>query len=241
MFVLQIASPSVRMSRSSASRPRSHSRTEVLPFVSIRIPCSAITWREQSRTNTNEQAARTCFASQPRWLPMPLMVLLLLFFGALTAAAVGSSGITALAAYITGSHSHATHATHAPSTPPPSARSMRSSSSLLSWLPLVPLPPVNAVPSGWVFFDEYLSLYVWLARSFIARPLWHALVWWHVVCGIAAIVCLVRWRCQQSAADSPPLPSFLAHILFWLCQCVVFGWPALYLLRSQLDAKTKHT
>lgn len=224
---------------------RSHSHTEVLPFVSVRIPCIAPT-RPQQRPDADNNAARCssfAFASQPRLLPVPLMILLLLFFVGLTALAVGSSGLTAFSAYVTGSPvSHlpvADPLLHA-STTKPAPRSMRSSSSMLSWLPLVPLPPVNAVPSGWLFFDEYLSLYVWLFRSFIARPLWHVLVWWHILCGLVSLVSLVRWRCQQPAADAPSLPSFLAHSLFWLFHSLVFGWPALYLLRGQLDAKTKN-
>lgn len=196
-----------------------------------------------SSASSSSNPAAPLSPTRPRLLPWALMLALALFFIALTAMAVGSSGLAAFCAWVSGHPLGAPTIVAPPAAQPKPARAsaLRSSSSLLSWLPLVPLPPVNAVPSGVFVFDEYLSLYWWLFRSFIVRPLWHAVVWWHVICAIAVAVELFWWRWKYAGEHSVALLSFLAHVLFWALQAAVFGWPTIYLLRQQLYEKRKET
>jgi hypothetical protein len=136
-----------------------------------------------------------------------------------------------------------------------------SASSSSSWLPLLELPPVPAVAFEWLLEHEYLSLFVWLVRSYPCRFLWHVLLWWHVLCAAATVVELLRWRVRLARLQRPSqvahvdggstsvptgfalpsLPLFVAHVVFWAFQSALFGWPSVYLLRQQLHAKTKHT
>jgi len=129
----------------------------------------------------------------------------------------------------------------------------RAASSWLRFVPLVPLPPVNAVPFEWLLEHEYVSFALWFFRAFVCRPTWHLLLWWHAVCAVGCIIMLLRWRCSSAqrtqvaagvhSADStvPPLALFFAHCCFWALQAALFGWPAIYVLRQQLDSKPKQT
>jgi hypothetical protein len=265
----------------------------VLPYVSFRVPCLAppplVDEAQMDEIAAAKQTQRTAAASQPRFLPLPLLLLLTLFFAGLTAMALGSTGVSALATRFTGlsfdTSSIASIHIAAPLTPEQrtsaeheavrqahQAESMRaraaatnaphrassSASSSSSWLPLLDLPPVPAVAFEWLLEHEYLSLFVWLVRSYPCRFLWHALLWWHVLCAAATVFELLRWRVRMARFQRPSqlehaneaapvgfasrsLPLFVAHVIFWAAQSALFGWPSVYLLRQQLHAKTKRT
>jgi len=267
--------------------PTTH--TEVLPFVSLRVPClPPPPLVDEAQRGEQTQLQPQHAASRPRLLPLPLLILLTLFFAGLTAMALGSDGTTALLARFTGLelHSgslldtalltpdHRAYAEHEVVRQARQAESLRvraakrsaASPSWSDWLPLLSLPPVSAVPFDWLLEHQYLSLFIWLLRSYPCRFAWHALLWWHVVCAGITLLQLLRWRIDigrqqhlsrvaagiaidpsegeslyvDSAGSAvvrvPASPVFIIHALFWLLQSVLFGWPSVYLLRHQLQA-----
>jgi len=133
-----------------------------------------------------------------------VLLLLLLFFSGLTAMALGTSGVEALATRFTASQLGSANR-DGDAAPLPvlqgqaaqhrsTAAGERTRTSFPSWLPLLSLPAVSAVPFPWLLRHEYAGLLLWIVRAYLARPLWHALLWWHVVCAATALALLVQWR-----------------------------------------------
>lgn len=119
---------------------------------------------------------------------------------------------------------------------------------LFDRLALVHVPPLSAEPFGPLAAYEYASLAVFLVRQLIARPIWHLLLWWHVACAAACLAVLAQSKADAmrstqtqsargatSSSPLPGLPLLLLHALFWCGQALVFGWPAVYLLKRQLQ------
>ena len=232
---------------------------QVLPHIVIRIPCLPALPRV-------EADAVDCSGSSPRLLPWPVIVLLLTGFCCFTAVAIGGNGVNYVTQRVTGRDLLPTE--WVDSTPTSSSglsdyqrvqnerlareaveraarQARRHAESPWPSFTLIDLPPLSAVPFQWLVKHEYLSLVLFLVRTLLLRPLWHAWLWWHLLCALVSVGLIVQWRWRlrsntsTSPARAPKLPLLCLHATFWALQALLFGWPAVFLLQRQLSGRTK--
>lgn len=109
---------------------------------------------------------------------------------------------------------------------------------IIQWLTIIELPPLSADPLPFLVTHEYTSLFVFLIRTFLFRPIWHLMLWWHIICGMICCYILIRHRHLSSSSPSHSSSSsftFLLHLCFWFFHGLIFGWPVIYLLRQQIN------
>jgi hypothetical protein len=230
--------------------------TEVLPYVAINIPCLP----PRQTTAHNAAANQPTYATSPRFLSLPIALLLALSFLLFTSLAIGSNGLNSLSQRTLGVEvvsAEVLHLLHAGRPLERSARQLelerereekrqrrieREGLGIFERLALVEVPPLSAEPFGPLAAHEYASLAVFLIRQFIARPLWHTLLWWHLVCSIACAVIILRLSLDgREKHHLPSLLLLMVHTAFWCLQSAIFGWPAVYLLRQQSAGMSQRT
>lgn len=111
---------------------------------------------------------------------------------------------------------------------------------LSSWA-LIDVPPLSAEPLSILVAHEYASFAIFAIRNFIIRPIWHLALWWHLLCAIGTILMLLRFYYSRGEFGIRSFPIGLVHILCWSIQSCVFGWPSIFMLQLQMNAKSKHS